>query len=464
MSDTLNQAETCYLDACQHIVAQQYDEAENLLDRALTLAPDFAEALANLAYLQDKKGQYQNAIALYQRAIDLRPDCVQISLNFGAMLMKQKQFQASESVYRQALSQDTQHAATWSNLGVLLASLKRETEAEQCYRQALAIAPGYDKARFNLSYLLLRQGHYEEGLSCMEARAWQDLFSAYFQFPRWNGESLTGKAILITFEGGCGDMIMFSRYAQQLRHMHASKISLICQPELQTLLSSLQDIDEVFSYHDDLPVSGWDYWVLPMSLPYWCGTRADTIPARIPYLFADPSREQAFSAVLSAPGYKVGLAWKGNPLFDNDSARSLASLGQLDSILRIPDIRFISLQKGDTSTTMIEQAHYYGVELFGERLQDFADTAAVICQLDLVISVDTAVAHLAGAMGIPCWLLLPDYCCDWRWGAGSADTPWYPLQMRLFRQHADGDWNSVIQAMAALLPEYLYHLAQKNST
>ena len=455
----LNQAETLYLEACQHIVQQQFDIAEQELQQALMLAPDFAEALANLAYLHEKNERYQDAEKLYQRAINLQPDCVQISLNFGAMLMKQKQFQASEAVYRQALSYDPQQAAIWSNLGVLLASLQRENEAEQCYREALSIAPDYDKAKFNLSYLLLRQGHYEEGLECMEARAWQDLFSNHFQFPRWQGEPLSGKAIIITFEGGCGDMIMFSRYAQQLRQLHVGKISLICQPELQVLLSSLRDVDEVFSLHDDIPVSGWDYWVLPMSLPYRCGTRAESIPATIPYLFADPHRQQQFASVLSMPHPRVGLVWKGNPKFENDHARSLTSLDQLESLLCIQGIQFVSLQKDQTSTEAIALAQHYGVQCLGEHLHDFADTAAVISQLDLVISVDTAVAHLAGAMGIPCWVLLPDYCCDWRWGSGRSDTPWYPTRTRLFRQHADGEWSSVIQAMAELLPESIHHLA-----
>jgi hypothetical protein len=191
-----------------------------------------------------------------------------------------------------------------------------------------------------------------------------------------------------------------------------------------------------------------------MSIPYYCGTRIDSIPAPIPYLSADPALIAKWSRLRSLSGLRVGLAWKGNRLFENDADRSLPSLDLLAPLGTVSGVQFISLQKGSGEEEAQSPPAGFSVLHVGAKLQDFADTAAVIANLDLVISVDTAVAHLAGSMGKTCWVLLPDYRTDWRWLTERTDTPWYPNHMRLFRQASDGNWAPVITAIVAALEEF----------
>src|SRR5471030_2206526 len=343
-------------------------------------------------------------------------------------------------------------AAGWSNLGVLLACVKREAEAEHCHRSAIALDAHYAKARYNLAYLLLRQGRWEEGWPLLETR-WQfDSLVKHFVCPRWQGESLTGKAIAIGFEAGHGDMIQFCRYATRLKELGAARVAIVCHPGLKTLFGTLPGVDQVWGFDQPVPADGWDFWTLPMSLPKFFDTRVDHVYAPIPYLRADPQLVRHWPALLPQAGLRVGLAWKGNANFENDADRSLRSLQMLAPLGAVAGVQFVSLQKGAGEEEAAQPPDGMRMVDAAYALRDFADTAALIANLDLVISVDTAVAHLAGALGVPCWLLLPDYRTDWRWLTERADTPWYP-QMRLFRQRAggSGDWHGVIADVAAAL-------------
>jgi len=435
-------------NACMN--AGDLHAAEQCFMDALQLDSQCGEVIANLAYLKEQQGQFSLAEEYYRQALTLLPKTVQIYLNLGVMLMKLKRFSDVERIYQAAFAIDPDVAATWSNYGVLLACTKREVEAEQCYRKALQLDPNYRKARFNLSYILLRQGRYEEGWFCLESRDWQDLFSNYFYFRRWSGESLQGKSVVICFEGGHGDMIQFCRYASVLKSLGASKVSVICNPAITDLLTRMDDVDEVFSYELDVNKFGWDFWTPSISLPYFCNTRLDTIPAKLPYLRADAEKIEAYSNVFSKEKSKVGVVWQGNTLFENNDDRSIAQLQTLRPLLEVSDIEFISLQKGAGEV----QVHQYtGRPLIagGDLIKNFSDTAALIAHLDLVISVDTSVAHLAGAMGKACWVLLPDYRSDWRWMKARLDSPWYPDVMRLFRQMPDEDWGAVAIRVALAL-------------
>ncbi|MFZ6849294.1 tetratricopeptide repeat protein [Undibacterium sp. RuRC25W] len=424
--------------------------AEKCFMAALEINAQSGEVIANLAFLRELQGDLLQAEHYYRQALILLPTTIQIYLNLGVMLVKQKRFAEAEFTYRVALQIDPYSPGSWSNYGVLLACMKREEEAEQCYRKALTIDPSYPKARFNLSYILLRQARFEEGLLSLESRDWQDLFSNYFYFPRWQGESLQGKSILICFEGGFGDMIQFSRYASVLKANGASRVSLICHPALTALFDRMPELDDVYSYHLDVDKSGWDYWVPLISLPFLCGTRLESIPAHIPYLRADPEKIASFSSLFSDKTFKVGLVWQGNTLFENNDDRSIPQLAMLSPVLELDGMEFISLQKG-AGESQIHQ--YAGLRVVpgGEFIQDFADTAALISQLDLVITVDTSVAHLTGALGKTCWVLLPDYRADWRWMTARDDSPWYPEVMRLFRQQPDENWTAVARRVATEL-------------
>jgi len=451
MSADTHSAEQYFIAANQAMAAGELSQAEHLFQEALQADPACAEAMANLAYLKTQLRQYDLADQYYRQALSLLPENVQIHLNYGALLMLQYRFDEAEKHYRQALQIAPASAAAWSNLGVLLASTQREAEAEECYRNALLCDPAYQKASFNLSYILLKQERYEEGWQRLEARAQDAVLNTYFHFPRWQGEALSGKRILIAYEGGFGDMMQFCRYASLLKTAGASSVSLVCHPPLTRLMRSLHDIDEIYSYEDDVPHSGWDYWVLPMSLPFLCQTRLHNIPASLPYLYADPARSVSLPGLAPDARLHVGLVWQGNHLFDNDAARSIVTPESLHPLSAVSNVQFISLQKGATD----EQLRALQAQLLvldaAPLLHDFADTAALIQQLDLVISVDTAVAHLTAAMAKPCWVLLPYYQPDWRWLSKRTDSPWYPEVMRLFRQPAMHDWASVIAEVVTAL-------------
>ena len=441
-------AQRLYAEAARHLQAGDYARAEEGLRLALADDPGYAPAHGNLGYLLARRGQLEQAEAAYRRCLDLDPHLAEIELNRGAVLARMKRLQQAEAAYRRAIALRPALPSAWSNLGACYAGMQREGEAEQCCRQALALDPGHAPARFNLSYVLLRQGRFEEGWAAFEARNWYAALAAQLPCPRWHGEDLQGKRVLVAYEPGQGDMIFFARYAQVLKRRGAAYTTLICHPALQTLFAGLEGIDRVIPINASFDAGQFDCWTALASLPYHELTRVDSIPARLPYLRVDPARVRAWAGQLPA-GPRVGLVWQGNPLFENDADRSLAALQTLAPVLAVPGINFISLQKGAG-----ENEAGAPVLNLGPQLTDFADTAALIMNLDLVISVDTAVAHLAGALGKPCWLLLPDYQADWRWFAGRQDSPWYPGVMRLFRQARGGGWEGVIDEVAAALAQW----------
>lgn len=444
-------AHDLFFQGTQQLSEGRLPEAEAAFRQALQLAPDLAEAHGNLGYLLDRQGHGAEAERHYRRAIELIPTQLQTGLNLGVLLADQKRFAEAERIYRQILAAHPDSPAAWSNLGVLLACMQSEPEAERCYRTALALDPGYAKAAFNLAYLLLRQGNYAEGWERLEARDWYRPFAATLACPRWQGEALTGKSLLIGIEAGHGDMIQFCRYAALAKAHGAARVSVLCHPGLKTLFASLRDADNIIALDESFAPDDWDYWVPPLSLPFHFGTRLTSIPADLPYLAADPERLRHWAAILGAPAgrLRVGLAWKGNPRFENDADRSLPGLDTLAPLGTLPDIDFFSLQKGCGEDEASHSQAFPALVNMGPGIGDFADTAAIIMQLDLVIAVDTAVAHLAGALGKPCWVLLPYYKADWRWLKERDDSPWYPGRMRLFRQAVMGAWPAVVARLRA---------------
>jgi len=418
----------------------------------LAMAPELVAAHVNLGLLLVRSGSTEEAEQHYRTALACDPAHFQAHLHLGVLLASQKRFAEAESLCRQALQLDPQSPAALSNLGVLLACVQRESEAESCYRQALACDPAYRNAAFNLAYVLLRQGRCDEGWAMFEARAWYARLAAWFDIPRWHGETLAGKSLMIGFEGGHGDMLQFCRYAAVAKALGAAHIAMVCHPALKSLFTRIDAVDTVYGYDEDVPATGWDYWTPPLSFPWVLGTRLDTIPAALPYLHADPAKSTRFAPRLAVAGrrLRIGLAWQGNPHFENDSDRSLASVDVLAPLFAL-DACFFSLQKGPGQPAAVHPA----VTDLAPLIVDFDDTAAIVAQLDLVITVDSAVAHLAGALGTPCWVLLPAFKTDWRWLTDRTDSPWYPGVMRLFRQTTAGDWTGVVDAIAAALQERL---------
>ncbi|WP_198117481.1 tetratricopeptide repeat protein [Massilia rhizosphaerae] len=446
----MTHAESLFHAARTRLDAGDHPAAAALLRAALALDPDAAAIHANLAFALAAGGDTDAAETHYRRAIALAPHEPQTYLNLGAMLTARHRADAALAVYAAAPAFAQDSPALLSNRGMALVGLGSESEAETCYRRALALDPGYRKAAFNLAYVLLRQGRWAEGWQRLEARDWLAAMQDFMRLPRWDGAPLAGRRILVGVEAGHGDMIQFCRYCDQLKAAGAARVGVLCHPGLAALFGSLRGVDEVISLDQDFDRADWDAWAAPLSLPLHLGTTVDSVPAALPYLAPDPARVARLAPLLgdATDALKVGLVWKGNPRFENDAARSLPGFATLAPLRQVPGVRWFSLQKGPG-----EDEAKDGVTDLAGAIGDFADTAALIAGLDLVITVDTACAHLAGALGKRCWVLLPAWMPDWRWLADRTDTPWYPHVMRLFRQRRDGAWDEVMRDVAAALAE-----------
>jgi len=453
----MTSAESLFHQAGAHLTAREFDAAIALLRAALAFEPDAAPLHANLGWALEHAGQALEAEAHYRRAIGLAPRLLQVRLNLGAFLTAQRRLPEAEQVYRDALALAPESPAALSNYGMLLASSGREAEAETRYRQALALDPAYAKASFNLAYVLLRQGRWDEGWARLEARDSSAALQRHLNLPRWQGEPLAGKAVLVGIEAGHGDMIQFGRYCAQLKAAGAARVGVLCHPGLVALFAGLRGADEAIGLDASLPAgfdAGFDYWVPALSLPFHFHTTVDTVPAALPYIAVDPLRVTRLAPLLNgddAAGLKVGLAWRGNPRFENDGERSLPSLATLAPLARVPGVRWFSLQKGEGENEARRGLGGVPVVDLAPAIDDFADTAALIEGLDLVISVDSAVAHLAGALDKRCWVLLPAYLTDWRWLTERSDTPWYPQALRLFRQRPGAGWDALVAELVQAL-------------
>lgn len=439
-----------------------WSAAEALLRQTLARAPDEPALHANLAYALDGAGAVDAAEAAYRRALALAAGSVSLRVpvlvNLAALLLRHARHGEAEAALACALTEDPGHAAAWSNLGVLYAAQGAYEDAEACCRRSLALDPGAARARANLAYLCLRNGRFDEGWPHYEARPWRADLAARVDAPRWAGEPLAGRSLLVVHEGGHGDLIQCCRFLPLLKRRGVGRLALVAPASLLPLLATLDGVDQLLPLDAALPRDGWDAWASALSLPALCGTRPEAIPAVLPYLRSDADRRARWQPRLAADGasrsdaLRVGLAWRGNPGFENDDQRSLPALDLLMPLMRRAGVRWFSLQKG-RGEDEADRAAAAGWPLtpLGPDLADWGDTAAVVAQLDLVISVDTAVAHLAGALGRPCWLLLPARLPDWRWGVAGDQTPWYPGSMRLFRQAAPGDWAPALRGLAAAL-------------
>ncbi len=430
--------------------------------------PQFAEGWANLALALERCGDAAGAEHAYRQALANGCSAMELHLNFGALLTAQRRFDEALASYAQALRLDYSSAHLWSNLGALYLGMQQDDDALTCLERALQLKSDHASAQVNLAYLHLRHGHFARGWRALEGRNWYAAAADRLPCPRWRGEPLQGTSLLLLEEAGHGDVIQFVRYAAKLKAQGVHHITLVCHASLADLMQTAAGVDQVCSPDAALAHASFDYWSPLLSLPFHFETRADTIPAEIPYLQADPLLLAQWGARLHTADaweptrerpLRVGLAWKGNPLFENDSQRSIAHFELLAPLLAIPGVTFFSLQKGAGQDEPAElnarrasqDLPAYPVTAFGEQLHSFADTAAIVQQLDLVISVDTAVAHLAGALGVRCWVLLPDYMADWRWGVNDTESAWYPGTMRLWRQSRGGDWPPLIASVAQTL-------------
>jgi tetratricopeptide (TPR) repeat protein len=458
-------------------------EALASLDQALVLAPGHLDALNNrgnllldlqrpadaLAAFEDvlareprhlparinrgnalaRLDRNAEAIADYDAALHLQPGHPIALYNRGNALRALGRDQEAVAAYEHALAAMPTHLNAWTNRGFALQALNRHDDAIASFGRALALKPDHADAHFGEATSRLTFGDYRAGWPKYEYRWTRSGMGARrsFRAPLWLGETpLAGKTILLHAEQGLGDTVQFVRYVPRIARAGA-KVVLEVQPELKPLLSALDGAAAVLARGEPLP--SFDLQCPLGSLPLACRTELATVPADIPYLAADPARIAKWRPRLDAvPAPRVALAWSGRASHVNDRNRSLA-FERLAPLLALPGLSFVSVQRelraGEAERIAVEPRLTH----LGDALDDFADTAAVLSLVDLVISVDTAVAHVAAALDRPTFVLLP-FQPDWRWLLGRDHTPWYP-QVRLFRQGAPGDWDGTIARLADAL-------------
>jgi tetratricopeptide (TPR) repeat protein len=420
-------------------------------EKILSLAPGHPQARANRGAALAALGRHGEALADFDALLAAAPNPM-VAYNRGLALANLGRSAEAVAAYDQTLAMVPTHVPALASRGVALQALNRHTEALASFDRALALAPDYADAHFNKSLALLATGDYGRGLAEYEWR-WKRSVGApsrqNFNRPLWLGATpLAGKTILLHAEQGLGDTIMFARYSALLARAGA-KVVLEVHPELKALMARLDGATTVIGRGEARPAH--DVQCPLGSLPLALKTALDTVPNEIPYLAADPERVARWRPRLEAHAPRIALVWAGNVAHANDRNRSLP-LATLAQLLASDRARFVSLQR-DLRSGDAERLAAAPVLDLGPELNDFDDTAAVLAQCDLVISVDTSVAHLAGALGRPLWVLLP-FAADWRWTAGGERSPWYP-SARLYRQPQPGDWESVVTALLKDLPAAL---------
>jgi len=426
---------------------KQYAEAADSYGRALELNPQSPEILNDLGAALDDAGRKDDAITAFRKAIALRPDFPNPYNNLGNIFEELGRLDDAEAVFRQAAALNPHLAEVHSNLGNILMERRQIDEAVDCYRRAIALKPDFFEAHVHLGMALLTLGQFEEGWREWEwrwiTRDWLKP-SPEFRRPLAMGERLDGKTVLLFAEQGFGDVLQFGRYASLLAERGA-KVVMKVYPALLRLMRSLPGPVQVIAEGEPEPPH--DLRLPMMSAPFVFSTRPDSVPAADRYLTTDPKAVRQWQQRLAElPGLKVGLVWAGDPRPHDhgahlvDKRRSLA-LEQFRELGTIPGISWVSLQKGDPA----RQPPPDGMKLLDvmDDMTDFADTAALVACLDLVITADTAMAHLAGALGKPVWVLSRFDGC-WRWMEDRSDSPWYPESLRLFRQPAPGDWRPAL--------------------
>jgi tetratricopeptide (TPR) repeat protein len=418
----------------------ELDAAQTYYERALGLRPDHFESHIGLGVVLRDLGRLEEAVAHYERVLSVVPDHPETLNNLGIALTDLGQPQEAIARYERALALQPQRAETYYNLAIALERQERRTEAIASYGRALALKPDYAQAHFNRAYALLLTGQLEEGWQEYEWRFAVARYDRKFERPLWSGEPLAGKRILIPAEQGFGDTLQFIRYVPAVVE-RGGKVVLEVPEPLVRLARAVAAASEVIAVGDPLPA--FDYYCPLLSLPRVLRTTLATIPSAVPYLSVPTEVSAAWSERIAAPGLRVGLVWAGRTVGAID-------LRLLQPLWEVAGISWFSLQVGEDAG---DPSSIDGVKIadLAPWLTDFAETAAAVYHLDLVISVDTSVAHLAGALSRPTWIMLR-HPPEWRWLLERKDSPWYPTA-RLFRQTNEGDWQGVVHEVAAALAQ-----------
>jgi FkbM family methyltransferase len=440
----------CFLGMACHDQSR-YDEALQAYDQALRIKANFPVALNNLANTLKQLGRLEEAVTRCREALRYKPDYGTAHNNLGVALVAQGRLAEASASFQKALELMPNDAVARTNLGATFVRQGRFGEGSEAALQVLRANPNYAEAHKNQAIVWLLLGDFERGWPEYEWR-WRcpgSTLPSHVQ-PLWDGSPVAGRTLLLFAEQGLGDTLQFVRYAAILREQGAQTI-VACQRPLLRLLQSCPGIDQLVDQKATPPV--FDVAVPLLSIPGLLRTTASSIPASIPYLSAAPHLVARWRARLaSLPGYKVGIAWQGSAGFHADRQRSIP-LAAFAPLGAVPGVHLISLQKGYGAEQVAQLRGAFEVVDYAHELDEvegpFMDTAAIIANLDLVVTADTSIAHLAGALGVPVWIAL-SISPDWRWLLDREDSPWYPTA-RLFRQRTLGDWDEVFGRMAAEL-------------
>ena len=442
-------------DACHNLGlilhdAQQFSEAASVIEKSIGLDARRADYHYSLGSALGELDKTEDAIAAYGRSLAIKDDC-KVFNNRGLLFEKLRKLDDALADYERAIALEPEFPEVWNNKGVLLAACRRIDEAFACYDRALELRPDYADTHVNLAYLQLFIGDFEKGWTSHEWR----IRRTETALPMPQGaqlsatDNVSGKRVYVFAEQGLGDTFMFCRYIALLQGRGAH-VLFASQPAIRAMLKSLPTPVE---FVDPDLVPAFDFHIMLMSLPLIFGTRLDTVPAHVPYLHAETARIARWSERLGSHGFKIGICWQGNPAFKYDHNRSFAP-HEFAPLASLPKVRLISLLKGSVPDGLPEglKIEHPG-EDFDSGADAFLDTAAVMAGLDLVVTSDTSIAHLAGALGVRTFVAL-GYTPEWRWLAEGGRSPWYPT-IRLFRQGTPGDWSGVFNEIRLVLEDEL---------
>ena len=417
----------------------RYDEAQKLYEKLLTIQPH-EHAYYNLGTIFQKEEKLEEAIEMYEKAIALHLNHANVYYNLGIIFKTQNRLQDAATLYEKAIALSPDHANAYTNLGNIRKEQNRFSEAMALYEKAIALNPNITNAHLNKSLILLAKGDLLEGFALYEKRRPARAFSK----PAWTGaESLEGKTLLIYSEQGFGDTIQFCRYIEMVAKLGCTVIFEVAKP-LLPLMRQLRGVSCFMEKGEALPP--FDVHCSLLSLPFAFQATLESIPSKQSYLTADPQKIVHWQKRLSGSKPKIGLVWSGSENNKGDTYRSIPLETLLASLPK--GFEYICLQKEVRQSDQNALANA-SIRFLGESLYDFSDTAAVCSLMDLVVSVDTSVAHLAAALGKKTIVLLP-FAPDWRWMLERSDSPWYPT-VQLLRQDAMEDWESVLQKLNPIL-------------
>jgi tetratricopeptide (TPR) repeat protein len=424
---------------------REFDKAISCFESVIQRNPDFAEAYNNIGLALHEKGRLDEAIRNYEKAVQVNPKFAAAYSNLGAAVKDKGQNDEAVKYLFKALEIAPLDSDSHNNLGNVFKEKGNIDKAVTYYQKAIRLNANHAEAHFNMGCMLLLSGNFEQGWQEYEWRLkMKHQAPRHFSQLLWDGSDMKGRTMLLYAEQGFGDTIQFIRYVPLVSQRGATVI-VECQKELASLIKNVTGIQEIAVYGDKIPEC--DIYCPLLSLPRLFGTKIETIPAQIPYISLDTPliRKWAGKTHSEDSRLRVGIVWSGRPTYKGDLYRSMR-LEQFLPLSKIDCVTLFSLQKGAAARDTERLQNNLHILDFTEKINDFSDTAAFIENLDLIISVDTAVAHLAGALGKPVWTLLP-FVPDWRWMLHREDSPWYPT-MRLFRQPSAGDWGSVMDVVA----------------